>query len=234
MIARVYDGLMNTASVLAHQGTRCCVVLMMKSAVRSKRRLAEHIGARRATEIAQRLLDCACEDLAAWPGPTCVAPSAADELADGPPADTVVLQRDGNLGERIQHVNAELLRLGFERQLYVGIDCPSLDTAYLERAAAELGRHDTVLGPAADGGVVLMGVRGGWPALAELPWSTSTLFESLLAACTAAGSTAVLPRRSDVDTVEDLAVLRGELLGDTRPARRALATWLAAQTDLRR
>jgi glycosyltransferase A (GT-A) superfamily protein (DUF2064 family) len=207
---------------------------MMKSAVRSKRRLAEHIGARRATEIAQRLLDCACEDLAAWPGPTCVAPSAADELADSPLADTVVLQRSGNLGERILHVNAELLRLGFERQLYVGIDCPSLDTAYLERAAAELGHHDTVLGPAADGGVVLMGVRGGWPALAELPWSTSALFESLLAACTAAGSTAVLPQRSDVDTVEDLAVLRGELLGDPRPARRALATWLAAQTDLRR
>ena len=79
-----------------------------------------------------------------------------------------------------------------------------------------------------------MGVRGAWPALAELPWSTSALFESLLAACAAAGSTAVLPRRSDVDTVEDLAALRGELLGDTRPARRALATWLAAQTDLRR
>ena len=216
------------------RGARCCVVLMMKSAARSKRRLAEHIGARRATEVAQRLLDCAREDLAAWPGPTCVAPSTADERADGPPADTVVVQGDGNLGERIQLVNAELLRLGFEQQLYVGIDCPTLDAAYLERAAAELIRHDAVLGPAADGGVVLMGVRGAWPALAELPWSTSTLFESLLAACTAAGSTAVLPRRSDVDTVEDLAVLRGELLGDTRPARRALATWLAAQTDLRR
>ena len=216
------------------RGARCCVVLMMKSATRSKRRLAEHIGARRATEVAQRLLDCAREDLAAWPGPTCVAPSTADERADGPPADTVVVQGDGNLGERIQHVNAELLRLGFEQQLYVGIDCPSLDAAYLERAAAELIRHHAVLGPAADGGVVLMGVRGAWPALAELPWSTSALFESLLAACAAAGSTAVLPRRSDVDTVEDFAALRGALLGDTRPARRALATWLAAQTDLRR
>jgi uncharacterized protein len=225
---------METASVLDLADTRCCVVLMMKSAARSKRRLAEHIGARRATEVAQRLLDCAREDLAAWPGPTCVAPSTADERADGPPADLVVVQRDGNLGERIQHVNAELLRLGFERQLYVGIDCPSLDAAYLERAAAELGRHDTVLGPAADGGVVLMGVRGGWPALAELPWSTGDLFESLLAACAAAGSVAVLPQRGDVDTVEDLAALRVDLLGDTRPARRALAGWLAAQPDLRR
>ena len=202
------------------RGARCCVVLMMKSAARSKRRLAEHIGARRATEVAQRLLDCAREDLAAWPGPTCVAPSIADERADGPPADTVVVQRDGNLGERIQHVNAELLRLGFERQLYVGIDCPSLDAAYLERAAAELGRHDTVLGPAADGGVVLMGVRGAWPALAKLPWSTSALFESLLAACAAAGSTAVLPRRSDVDTVEDLAALRGAPAAYRRAAPR--------------
>ena len=66
-------------------------------------------------------------------------------------------------------------------------------------------------------------------ALAEF----DTLFESLLEACAAAGSTAVLPRRSDVDTVEDLVALRGELVGDLRPARRALASWLTAQPDLR-
>jgi rSAM/selenodomain-associated transferase 1 len=224
---------MERASMREREDTRCCVVLMMKAPARSKRRLVEHLGAQRATEIAERLLDCAREDLAAWAGPKCVAPSTADERADAPPADTVVVQRDGNLGERIQHVNAELLRRGFERQLYVGIDCPSLDAAYLERAAVELDRHDIVLGPATDGGVVLMGVRGAWPELAKLPWSTSALFESLLGACAAEGSTAVLPRRSDVDTVEDLVALRGELVGDSRPARRALAVGLAAQPGLR-
>ena len=226
---------METASTQGGRRAACCVVLMMKSAARSKRRLAAHLGAQRATVAAQRLLDCACEDLVAWPGPKCTAPSAADELVDAPPADALVVQNGGNLGERINHVNAQLIRLGFERQLYIGIDCPSLDVAYLERAAAALGDHDTVLGPAADGGVVLMGVRGRWPPLAELPWSTPALFESLRAACVAAGSSAAtLPRLKDVDTLDDLVALRTDLLGDARPARRALVRWLTAQMDLDR
>ncbi|HEX5045648.1 MAG TPA: DUF2064 domain-containing protein [Gammaproteobacteria bacterium] len=212
----------------------CCVVLMMKSAARSKRRLAEHIGARRATQAAQRLLDCVREDLAAWPGPVCVAPSAADERADALPADVVVVQRGGNLGERIHHVNDDLLERGFERQLFIGIDCPTLDVPYLARAAHALDDHDAVLGPAPDGGVVLMGVRGRWPPLAALPWSTSGLCDSLQAACEAAGAhTATLPRLKDVDTLDDLAALRTDLAGDSRPARRALARWLDVQPDLR-
>ncbi|HET8699484.1 MAG TPA: DUF2064 domain-containing protein [Gammaproteobacteria bacterium] len=212
----------------------CCVVLMMKSPARSKRRLAERIGAPRAAQAAARLLDCAREDLAAWPGPTCAAPSAADELGDAPPADAVVVQPGGNLGERIAHVNGELLALGFERQIFIGSDCAALDVAYLERAAAALADHDAVLGPALDGGVVLMGVRGRWPPLAHLPWSTSALFESLRAACAAAGTCAILAPRSDVDTLADLVALRAELGADARPARRALASWLAAHPDLDR
>jgi glycosyltransferase A (GT-A) superfamily protein (DUF2064 family) len=226
---------MESLSIRGGRDSGCCVVLMMKSPARSKRRLAEHIGAPRATEMAERLLQCACEDLLAWSGFKCVAPSAADECVHAPPADAVVVQRGGNLGERIQHVNEELIRLGFERQLYIGIDCPSLDVAYLERAATTLGDHATVLGPAADGGVVLMGVRGRWPALAALPWSTSALFEALRAACTASrASVATLPRLDDVDTLGDVVALRAALAGDPRPARRALARWLAAQTDLGR
>lgn len=226
---------MDTPSTQGGRSTGCCVVLMMKSAARSKRRLAEHIGEQRATQAAQRLLDCAREDLTAWPGPKCVAPSAIDERGEAPPADAVVVQRGGNLGERINHVNEELIRLGFERQLYIGIDCPSLDVAYLERAARELGDHETVLGPAVDGGVVLMGVRGRWPPLAELPWSSDSLCESLRAACVAAGSSAAtLSRLNDVDTLGDLVALRMQLRADPRPARRELVRWLAAQTDLHR
>jgi hypothetical protein len=226
---------METRSMQRDSGAACCVVLMMKSAARSKRRLARSIGAQRATQAAQRLLDCACEDLAAWPGPKCVAPSEEDERFEAVRADAVVVQHGVNLGARINHVNEELIRLGFERQLYIGIDCPSLDGVYLERAAAALADHDSVLGPAADGGVVLMGVRGRWPSLAGLPWSTDALFESLRAACVSRGaSTAMLPRLDDVDTLGDLVALRTALRADTRPARRALMQWLTTQTDLDR
>jgi len=226
---------METPSTQGGRTNGCCVVLMMKSAARSKRRLAEQIGAQRATQAAQWLLGCASEDLAAWPGSKCVAPSTAEERAEAPTADVVVVQHGGNLGERIAYVNAELVRQGFERQLFIGSDCPSLSVAYLERAAAALGGHDAVLGPAADGGVVLMGVRGHWPPLAALPWSTSVLCKALQAACAAAGTrAAALPSLHDVDTLGDLIALRTELAADPRPARRALVDWLAAHPDLGR
>ncbi len=207
---------------------------MMKAITRSKRRLAEHIGPR-ANDAARLLLDCALEDLATWPGAVAFAPSAADELGAVDPmeADAVVVQQGDNLGERINHVNAELTDLGFDRQLFIGIDCPALDDAYLEQAAAALQEGDAVLGPATDGGVVLMGVRGRWPDLADLPWSTDLLFDALYAACDRAGaSVEVLAPLGDVDTLEDLLALRAQLEGDTRPARRSLAQWLARQSDL--
>ncbi len=213
----------------------CCMVLMMKSAARSKQRVAARIGERRGTELARRLIACAREDLAAWPGPVCLAPSTPDEVAALEPcaADTCVVQRGDNLGERINHVNDTLLERGFERQIFIGIDCPVLDTAYAERAAAALADRDVVFGPALDGGVVLMGVRGRWPDLAALPWSTDALFAALQTRCTDAGARAALlePLR-DVDWLEDLLALRQDLERDPRPARRALCQWLAAQTDL--
>jgi glycosyltransferase A (GT-A) superfamily protein (DUF2064 family) len=223
---------METPSTHGGRTNGCCVVLMMKSAARSKRRLADEIGAQRATQAAIHLLGCASEDLAAWPGTKCVAPSVADERSEAPTADLLVVQRGGDLGERIAYVNEELVRLGILRQLFIGSDCPGLDVAYLERAAAELDGHDAVLGPAADGGVVLMGVRGRWPPLAALPWSTDTLCAALRTACARAGArAATLPTLRDVDTLDDLVALRTELAEDPRPARRALVDWLATQPD---
>jgi hypothetical protein len=66
-------------------------------------------------------------------------------------------------------------------------------------------------------------------------WLCAHVFDSLRAACVAAGSSAAtLPRLKDVDTLDDLCALRTELIGDARPARRALVRWLTAQTDLDR
>jgi glycosyltransferase A (GT-A) superfamily protein (DUF2064 family) len=208
---------------------------MMKSAVRSKRRLAAEIGDERATQAAQHLIDCAREDLASWRGRVCIAPTDVGEVAAlGPTsAAMVIAQRGDNLGERVNHVNAALVESGVDRQIYVGIDCPMLDLSYLERAATALIERDVVFGPALDGGVVLMGVRGRWPDLSRLPWSTGELFGALESACAAAGArAAALEPLRDVDTLDDLLALRAALAGDPRPARRALTRWLAPQRDL--
>lgn len=207
-----------------------CLVLMLKAPERSKRRLAAEIGAQ-ALAAAEALSACALEDMRDWPGCRCYAPA---EAADGDwldgrdlPDGERIPQHGGNLGARINHVNRELNALGRTTQLFIGIDCPQLNLPYLERAARALERHDAVFGPAADGGVVLMGARRAWPDLDALPWSTSELYALLRASCERSGwSIAELEPLADVDTLADLAASAQRLAQDPRPARRALREWL--------
>ncbi len=208
---------------------------MLKAPQRSKRRLAAKLGDAAAAEAARRLAACALEDLAAWPGPAWLAPTSLDDLDEigGNAGHGVLLQGEGNLGARIARVAKTLHRRGFGEQIFIGIDCPALDGGYLLRAADALRDYDVVLGPADDGGVVLMGTRRAWPALEALPWSTDQLRTTLAEACRQTGQrVATLEPRADIDTVADLGRLRSTLARDRRPARRALCEWLARlETD---
>jgi hypothetical protein len=207
-----------------------CLVLCLKAPERSKRRLAAEIG-ELATTAATHLWACVLEDLHSWPGPTCFAPADADDAAwlnrqlNGSYA--TVLQEGGNLGERLNHVD-EVLRSRDQRKLlFIGTDCPTMERSYLLQAAAELTSHDVVLGPAADGGVVLMGARLAWPTLTDLPWSTHRLYDELTSQCTRYSlSIAILEPRADVDSVAALLAAGNDLAQDRRPARRALSQWL--------
>jgi glycosyltransferase A (GT-A) superfamily protein (DUF2064 family) len=207
---------------------------MFKAPQHSKRRLAAAIGARART-AAEHLFACAAEDLADWGGPTCLAPAQSSDLEIARQLDcrvsTIVEQGTGNLGERIQHVNAVLSARGHEKQIYIGIDCPALDGDYLARADAALEDADVVLGPAEDGGVVLMGVHGLWPPLGDLPWSTDALQGALIAACRSAGhDIALLDAHADVDHVDDLQQLPARLSHDARTSRRKLCDWIESES----
>jgi hypothetical protein len=207
-----------------------CLVLMFKSPARSKQRLAGEIGPS-AGLAADLLLGCALEDLAAWPGPVCIAPAEPDDeetligRLDRPAISAA--QGSGNLGQRINAVNAALWTRGIERQLLIGIDCPALDGAYLAGAARALDRCDAALGPAADGGAVVIGSRVLWPELGALPWSTSRLLAALEALARGHGiTTCRLPERTDVDSAADLRALWSALDRDDRAARVALRRWV--------
>jgi uncharacterized protein len=206
------------------------LVLMLKAPQRSKRRLAGAIGDDGATAAAARLAACALEDLAEWPGPAWLAPADnadLDWLGEAAARHPAIPQGAGNLGSRIDRVSQALRDRGERRQIFIGIDCPELDGRYLRRAAGYLAEHDAVLGPALDGGVVLMGARVPWPRLEPLPWSTGALGAALLAACRADGlAVAALAPKADIDTFADLAGLATRLAHDERPARAALRRWL--------
>jgi glycosyltransferase A (GT-A) superfamily protein (DUF2064 family) len=211
---------------------------MLKRPQQSKRRIAAELGAR-ADELAQLLLACALEDLAAWPGAVCLAPASPDQLGWAETLSTgtgrryLLAQRSGNLGQRIVQIDGLLRTQGEQRVIMLGTDCPTLDAHYLAQANAALHTHEVVLGPARDGGVVLMGSARPWPDLAPLPWSTADLDTALAERCRAAGCrVARLAQLADVDTVADVRGLALKLTGDARASRRALSAWLAEQPDL--
>ncbi|HEU4617168.1 MAG TPA: TIGR04283 family arsenosugar biosynthesis glycosyltransferase [Gammaproteobacteria bacterium] len=192
----------------------------------------------RAHEAAERLWACAFEDATAWRGPRCFAPAGEPDRvwlegwksrhAGAAGIDSFVLvQCEGNLGARINYIDRELRSRGLERQIFIGTDCPELGHVYLAEAARLLEDHDAVLGPAGDGGVVLMAARRPWPPLDELPWSDASLG---LALATLLGdakwTVARLETLADVDTPEDLAATARRLHGDPRGERQALLEWI--------
>jgi len=198
-----------------------------------KQRLARALGTARALAIATALLDCALEDLAAWPGAPVISPACQEDLAwaegliDRP--KWLLPQPEGNLGQRLRHVDAETRRLGFDRVLFIGSDAPSLQPDNLIAAGDALADADVVLIPAVDGGVALMGSRIPWPDLAGLPWSEATLAEALEQECRANDRSVIrLAASYDVDEVSDLARAEEALRDDARPARERLRLLIRA------
>lgn len=196
----------------------------------AKQRLAASLGQEGARRIAEALLACALEDAREWPGPVVIAPAHASDFAWAasllPQLQgkiNIVPQTEGNLGQRLNAVDRSLRERGLEQLIYIGSDAPALVAVDYAAAREALLNHDTVLKPAADGGVVLMGSRRSWPALDALPWSTLHLGSALADCCQTAGqSLAMLAQSFDVDEEQDMLHLITALKTDQRPARQAL------------
>lgn len=114
-------------------------------------------------------------------------------------------QCGGNLGARMAYA----LRHGlarYPRVLLVGSDCPALDTSYLHRAAAALLQHELVLGPALDGGYVLVGARRAVdPVFHNIPWGgDQVLVQTVQRARDAGFTTTLLEPLRDIDRPADL------------------------------
>jgi hypothetical protein len=77
------------------------------------------------------------------------------------------------------------LREAFERSptwtVIIGGDCPYLTQSYLQAAFKGLGRSDVVVGPALDGGYVLLGSKRYHPELFEaVHWSTDRVLDKTM------------------------------------------------------
>lgn len=132
-------------------------------------------------------------------------------------------QEGKSLGERLIHSFGIAFGRGARHVVVIGSDSPNLPSEYIKQAFEALENADVVLGPAADGGYYLVGLsRPCLHLFDEVVWSTDQMFEQLSRNTTAHRySLRVLPHHYDVDTIEDLNVLRTDLC---RAPNRAPAT----------
>lgn len=114
-------------------------------------------------------------------------------------------QTSGPLGERLKQAFAGAFANASGPVVLIGSDCPELTCDILRQAFLKLATCDLVLGPAADGGYYLIGLRAPQPTLFDdIAWGTATVLQHTLAK---AQDLAVsqLTTLHDLDQADDLA-----------------------------
>ncbi len=111
----------------------------------------------------------------------------------------LVDQGEGDLGARLAAAGPPY------PTIFIGADAPDLTGALLRTAAAALGTHDAVIGPAEDGGYWLLGLARAQDLFTDMPWSTETICAETLRRLASVGIIPfLLPTLADCDLPEDL------------------------------
>jgi len=111
-----------------------------------------------------------------------------------------------DLGERMLNAFNQALT-DYDWALLIGTDCPDLNIEDFEQAEQDLNNGiDVVLGPAADGGYYLIGLKRPEPNLFQnIPWGGSEVLSCTYTRLNEAGLTfSQLHEHHDIDRPEDL------------------------------
>lgn len=199
------------------------IVIFAKAPVAGtvKTRLVPRLGAVSAALLHAHMLEHVV-------GQACAAEVGAVTLACAPSCDHALFvalaerygvalleQGDGDLGARMARAMARVLAAN-EAVILIGADCPGIDPGYLAQAAAALeGGSDIVIGPAEDGGYVLIGARVAYPAMfAGIAWGSGAVLAATRAKLDRSGlRVRELTLKWDVDRPEDLDRLALEFPG---------------------
>jgi rSAM/selenodomain-associated transferase 1 len=128
--------------------------------------------------------------------------------------------KEPTIGRSLFHAARDLFTAGYAAVCLVNADSPTLPTEFLVKTVGWLREPGdrVVLGPAADGGYYLIGLKRFHQRLfEEIDWSTERVYRQTLARAGEIGvAVAPLPEWYDVDDNETLAVLAHEIrLGGT-------------------
>ena len=179
---------------------------------RVKTRLIGALGEQRASDIYASMLQHALATASAAPTGSvrvCIADPAPNSRLQ-PLLDRYRMpwatQIGEDLGARMHQAITDTLQSA-TRVVLIGSDCPEYEPDYLASAFTALSTNDVVLGPAADGGYVLIGMKQPHALLfSDMPWGTERvcrLTRNRLSQLQLDWHE--LPTRHDVDTVADLS-----------------------------
>lgn len=133
----------------------------------------------------------------------------------------LIRPRESGLGRSLPHAARDILAAGYGSMCLVNSDSPTLPKDYLIEAARLLALPGDrcVLGPAADGGYYLIGLKRFHARLFEdIDWSTERVFAQTVARAEEIGlEISCLPNWYDVDDRETLTYLMRELFSPQDP-----------------
>ena len=85
-------------------------------------------------------------------------------------------QEGADLGERMAFSFSISLQT-YEKVVVIGTDCPDIDTDYITQAFTALDESDAVIGPASDGGYVLLGLsKFSIEIFTDISWGSDKVF----------------------------------------------------------
>jgi uncharacterized protein len=156
---------------------------------------------------------------------------AGREMAVLAPSIRCVPQGGGDLGRRMASALDHLItECGSRAAILVGADIPLLSADHFSAARAILEKNGgVVLGPADDGGYYLIGMTELHLGLFDrIPWGTETVLIDTLRAGERMGIEArLIGSAYDLDTIEDLRRLEGDLASAPGSVAPNLREWFA-------
>lgn len=126
---------------------------------------------------------------------------------------TLIEQKGKHLGERIIHAFEFAFSQNSDSVVVIGTDSPTLPSEFITQAFENLKESDAVLGATIDGGFYLIGLRKLKREIFEaVEWSSPQTFEQTTQNIEKLNlKLARLPDWYDVDTPDDLEVLKADL-----------------------
>ena len=124
--------------------------------------------------------------------------------------EIAIYTQDGiDLGVRMENAIQESLKRA-ERIILIGSDCVLYSKSYLSIALKTLGNNQVVLGPAKDGGYVLIGVKQIHPTLfSNIEWGSDNVLDITVHKIQEANlEFELLSELWDIDTESDIELLK--------------------------